>query len=106
MAIPDLNGYETVEKVATKATRVYIGFPLFHAGGIVTGLIQSVYCDRTIVLANPDSPPTASTFATILNYGDIDGACVLPPTLQDIAKSSSIVRKLTGLKFVVVAGGA
>ncbi|KAK5142122.1 hypothetical protein LTR04_002333 [Oleoguttula sp. CCFEE 6159] len=103
--VPDLNGYETMEKSKSNGTRVYLGFPLFHAGGIMLGVINSVYYGMTIVLAGPDSPPTATTFSAIIDHGDIDGAYVIPSTLQDISKSSDAVEKLAGLKFVCYAGG-
>ncbi|KAK5257551.1 hypothetical protein LTR16_000330, partial [Cryomyces antarcticus] len=102
--VPDLNGYETMEKSKSNGTRVYLGFPLFHAGGIMLGVINSVYYGMTIVLAGPDSPPTATTFSAIIDHGDIDGAYVIPSTLQDISKSSDAVEKLAGLKFVCYAG--
>ncbi|TKA77269.1 hypothetical protein B0A49_03507, partial [Cryomyces minteri] len=102
--VPDLNGYETIEKSRSNGTRVYLGFPLFHAGGMILGVISSVYHGMTIVLADPDSPPTAATFSDIVDYGDINGAYVSPSALQDISKSSDAVEKLARLKFVLYGG--
>lgn len=103
--VPDLNGYAYVLKTL-EASRVYQGFPIAHAGGIVFGTWLSVYLGRTIVLHGPDCPPTATTFDAVLDYGHIDAAFVVPSVLQDVSRSSDILMKLTRLTCIYYAGGA
>ncbi|KAF9890498.1 hypothetical protein FE257_005903 [Aspergillus nanangensis] len=85
--------------------RLFLAFPLFHAGGVLLGLLKALYHDIILVFQPPLSPTSASTVDAVLRIGKCTG-CVIPPFLvEEMLPNQSYFNTLSGLSFVQFGSG-
>lgn len=97
-ALPSLGLPDTYPS-DSKGRRVYLGFPLFHCGGISMLLPCSIFGRFTIVLG--PFPPSPEVIAEIHEYGDVQESLIAPSTLVDMAKVPAYLESFSRLDRVV-----
>ena len=105
--MPPLDGRPSISAYLAQASRRYIGFPPWHAGGLfVVGLTLGVYGEMIQVFGPRSLPPSSNLFLDIIEYANIDTAFVTPAQLEPLPSfSKEALEKLRRLKSVGCAGG-
>lgn len=97
-ALPSL-GFPDTYPSDSKGRRVYLGFPLFHCGGISMLLPCSIFGNFTIVLG--PFPPSPEVINEIHLHGHVQESLIAPSTLVDVTKNPVYLEGLSGLERVV-----
>ncbi|KAI1073845.1 hypothetical protein F5B20DRAFT_478457 [Whalleya microplaca] len=100
--LPSL-GYKPTHPTMCAGTRIYLGFPLFHTGGMGMLLPASIYINFTVVLGS--YPPSADIVNSIHVHGNVESSCVAPMILVDLVKDPEYLENLGRLKFITFGGG-
>ena len=82
-----------------------IGYPPFHAAGLLTGLQDSIFFGITIVFPSSELPINAEAVCHAIDYAGIKGAALLPNVLEDIAKHPEALSRLKKLIYIAWVGG-
>ncbi|KIX05583.1 uncharacterized protein Z518_06455 [Rhinocladiella mackenziei CBS 650.93] len=85
--------------------RLFLAMPLFHAGGILLGLLKSLYHDIVMVFQPPAVPLSASVVDGILRHGKCDGTVIPPFLVEEMLGVPEYFDTLAGLKFVQFGSG-
>ena len=101
--IPYLGGNSTYGDFY-KGTRLFLGFPLFHAASVCCLFGLSVYYDFTCVLP-PPVPLTAEVTDLVHIYGDVQGSAVPPSIVVDLAHDPAQLERMGCLNHITYGGG-
>ncbi|KIW87610.1 uncharacterized protein Z519_11935 [Cladophialophora bantiana CBS 173.52] len=85
--------------------RLFLAMPLFHAGGVLLGLLKSLYHDIVMVFQPPAVPLSASMVDGILRHGKCDGTVIPPFLVEEMLGIPEYFDTLTSLKFVQFGSG-
>ena len=102
--IPSLGGRE-VAGPSWEGTRLFLGFPLFHAASMCYLLGLGIYCRVICVLPPSGMPLSASIVDQIHTVGNVQGSALPPSILVDLVKEPSFQKNLWALQYVIYAGG-
>lgn len=79
-------------------SRVYLGFPLFHCGGLFVLLPCSIFANFTVVLG--PFPPSSEMIQEIHDHGNVEESLIPPSSLVDMAKDRTYIEGLSRLKRI------
>lgn len=79
-------------------SRVYLGFPLFHCGGLFVLLPCSIFGKFTVVLG--PFPPSSEVIQEIHDHGNVQESVIAPSSLADLAKDPTYVEGLSRLNRI------
>ncbi|KIW10701.1 hypothetical protein PV08_11665 [Exophiala spinifera] len=85
--------------------RLFLAMPLFHAGGVLLGLLKSLYHDIVMVFQPPAVPLSAAVVSGILRHGKCDGTVIPPFLMEEMLSVSEYFDTLAALKFVQFGSG-
>ncbi|OQU95819.1 hypothetical protein CLAIMM_01986 [Cladophialophora immunda] len=85
--------------------RLFLAMPLFHAGGVLLGLLKSLYHDMVMVFQPPAVPLSASVVNGILRDGKCDGTVIPPFLVEEMLGVPECFDTLASLKFVQFGSG-
>ncbi|KAK5449789.1 hypothetical protein LTS15_008361 [Exophiala xenobiotica] len=85
--------------------RLFLAMPLFHAGGVLLGLLKSLYHDIVMVFQPPAVPPSAPVVDGILRHGKCDGTVIPPFLVEEMLSVPEYFDTLAALKFVQFGSG-
>lgn len=103
--IPGFDGHHTEHQYRRKSQKTLLGFPPFHAAGILIGLCDSIFYGTTLVFAQPDRPLDAHGFCDVVDRTGVKGAVLLPTQLEELAKSSEALERVKKFVYIAWAGG-
>lgn len=86
--------------------RLLLGFPPFHAAGLLCGLQDTIWYGHVLVFPPTSRPLDAEMVSEILPASQAEGALLLPNVLEQIARSPialDAVRRY--LKYLIWVGG-
>ena len=98
------SGEQTLLRRAAAASRLFIGFPMFHAGGLFFPLALSVFAGVEIVLPSSNQPLSADLADEIHRYANCDAACLPPAIIEDLAKNPKHLNNLKPIKYIIYGG--
>lgn len=101
--IPHLGGNSTYGDFY-KGTRLFLGFPLFHAASVCCLFGLGVYYNFTCVLP-PPVPLTAEVTDLVHIHGDVQGSAVPPSIIVDLAHDPAQLERMSYLKHITYGGG-
>ncbi len=101
--IPHLGGNPTYGDFY-RGTRLFLGFPLFHAASVCCLFGLSVYYNFTCVLP-PPVPLTAEVTDLVHIHGDVQGSAVPPSIIVDLAQDPAQLERMSHLKHITYGGG-
>lgn len=79
-------------------SRVYLGFPLFHCGGLFVLLPCSIFANFTVVLG--PFPPSSEVIQEIHVHGNVEESLIPPSSLADVAKDPTYIEGLSRLNRI------
>ncbi|KAJ4386322.1 hypothetical protein N0V93_009216 [Gnomoniopsis smithogilvyi] len=86
-----------------EGSRVYLGFPLFHCGGLFVLLPCSIFGNFTVVLG--PFPPSSEVIQQIHDHGNVEESLIPPSSLADMAKDPTYIEGLSRLNRITTGGG-
>lgn len=101
-SLPSL-GYQTAFPAMCAGKRAYLGFPFFHAGGILLLLPAAIFAGITIVLG-PFSP-SVDFINGILLHGNVNNLFLPPSVAADLANNPECLQNLNRVEMVGYGGG-
>lgn len=96
-ALPSLGLPQTFPWFPT-GSRVYLGFPLFHCGGLFALLPCSIFAKYTVVLG--PFPPSSEVIQEIHDHGHVEESLIPPSSLADLAKDPAYIEGLSRLNRI------
>lgn len=103
--IPLLGGKEVFGPF-WEGTRLFLGFPLFHAASMCYLLGLGIYCGVICVLPPSGVPLSAGVVDEIHTAGNVQGTALPPSILVDLVHELSFQKNLCSLQYVIYAGGS
>ncbi|EXJ70135.1 uncharacterized protein A1O5_07208 [Cladophialophora psammophila CBS 110553] len=85
--------------------RLFLAMPLFHAGGVLLGLLKSLYHDIVMVFQPPAVPLSASVVDGVLRHGKCDGTVIPPFLVEEMLGFPEYFDTLSSLKLVQFGSG-
>ena len=101
--IPHLGGNSTYGHFR-KDSRLFLGYPLFHAASICLLLGVGIY-NRVVHVLPPAVPLTAEVADLAHMYGNVQGSALPPSVLADMSKNRHQLERLRNLQHVIYGGG-
>ncbi|KAL2205187.1 acetyl-CoA synthetase-like protein [Sarocladium strictum] len=86
-------------------SRLFCGFPPFHAAGAMLSGVYPILCDYTLIWGPSDRPLNAALAEEAINMSGADSSLLPPSILEDMAKTNSGLDVLGTLKSVTYGGG-
>ena len=93
-----------VMELASRAPRLFNGFPIFHAGGIFFPLALAVFTGVQVVLPPAGQPLNAELASLVHQYGNVQSAVLPPAILEDMCKDSSSLDAMRHLRYIITGG--
>ena len=105
--LPEYLGTEYMWKAwASRATKMFMPMPLFHAAGLVSALSILVICyGIPIALGMPDQPLSAELTLKSLAHADVDCTMLPPSIVEELTHSRESLDCLKKLKYLIFCGG-
>ncbi|KAI1380798.1 nonribosomal peptide synthetase [Hypoxylon crocopeplum] len=104
--LPDWNGLSSFIQVWSDGPkRIFLPFPLFHAGGLFLFLVRVVYWGNPIAIGLPDRPLSSDSVVECLDNLDVEGILLPPAILEEMSQSAHYTQSLSKLKIVAFGGG-
>ncbi|KAI0896934.1 hypothetical protein F4806DRAFT_487004 [Annulohypoxylon nitens] len=101
-ALPSL-GYQPAFPALCAGKRAYLGFPFFHAGGILLLLPAAIFAGFTIVLG--PFLPSVDFINGILLHGNVKNLFLPPSVAVDLANNPECLQNLGRVEMVFYGGG-
>lgn len=105
--LPDHQGCAVLWKYwADNAKIILVPMPLFHAAGLLAGVvILATYYRVPFALGMPNQPLTQNLAIKCLSYSGSDGAFLPPSIVEELSWSDEGVKALKRLNFLIFGGG-
>ncbi|POR38206.1 Nonribosomal peptide synthetase [Tolypocladium paradoxum] len=87
-SLPDYQGAELVWKSwIARAKKMFVGMPLFHAGGFIISLgFLGIFYEMPVALGMPDQPLSPELALKCLSHADVDCAVLPPSIVEELAQ--------------------
>ena len=99
-----VDGQQTLTQCAVSSRRLFIGFPLFHAGGLFFPLALAVFAGIQIVFPPVGQPLNADLAHLIHLHSDARSSCLPPAIIEDLSKGSAFLGGMKKLQFIITGG--
>ena len=93
-----------IMELASRAPRIFNGFPLFHAGGLFFPLALAIFTGVQIVFPPAGQPLDAGLVSLVHRHGNVQSTVLPPATLEDISKDSSSLDAIRHLQHIITGG--
>ena len=89
---------------ACSVSRLLTGFPMFHAGGLFFSLGLAVFGKVQMVMPPTGQPLSADLVGKIIQFGDVQAACLPPVILEDLVTRANYRESIRHLEYFITGG--
>ncbi|OIW26213.1 acetyl-CoA synthetase-like protein [Coniochaeta ligniaria NRRL 30616] len=104
---PEFHGTRVAFTVwGEEAERIFMTMPLFHAAGIWSFMILTIYMEKTCALPIADQPMNSEITRRSISCSESDGTIMPSSLLDEVGRSEEGIAVLQKLSFVMFGGGS
>ncbi|TVY44182.1 Non-canonical non-ribosomal peptide synthetase [Lachnellula subtilissima] len=103
--LPPIEGRLSQAQYFVTPHRAYSTFPNFHSAGMVWCFAFPFFYELSIVLGPAMVPVNLDLVNSMFDYGNVDGSCLAPSTLEEISKIPASLQRIGKTLFTCFGGG-